>query len=76
VRYPDGSAPLFDLSDQLTGALAGGDGRGSWRIMQEFFAALGAGTALEVAIQATVERFATAAEDPHSGRPSAVGEPR
>ncbi len=76
VRYPDGSAPLFDLSDQLTGALAGGDGRGSWRIMQEFFAALGAGTDLEVAIQATVERFATAAEDPHSGRPSAVGEPR
>ncbi|MEN3360292.1 MAG: alpha-glucoside transport system substrate-binding protein [Mycobacteriales bacterium] len=70
VRYPYGSPPLFDLSDQLTGALAGGDGRGSWRIMQEFFAAVGTGGDVEQAIQTTVDQFATAAATPVGGRPA------
>jgi alpha-glucoside transport system substrate-binding protein len=30
--------PPFDLSDQLGGALAGDDGRGTWQIFQDFFA--------------------------------------
>jgi alpha-glucoside transport system substrate-binding protein len=30
--------PPFDLSDQLGGALAGDDGRGTWQIFQNFFA--------------------------------------
>jgi ABC-type glycerol-3-phosphate transport system substrate-binding protein len=32
---------FFDLSDQLTGWLGGGEGRGLWRILQDFLAAIG-----------------------------------
>ena len=28
----------FDLSDRLTGGLAGGDGQGLWRVLTELFA--------------------------------------
>lgn len=35
----DGSSPRFDLSDLLAGPLGGGDGQGSWRILQDFFVA-------------------------------------
>ena len=31
--------PRFDLSDLLAGPLGGGDGQGSWRILQDFFVA-------------------------------------
>jgi alpha-glucoside transport system substrate-binding protein len=30
--------PTFDLSDQLGGRLAGADGRGTWKIFQDYFA--------------------------------------
>jgi alpha-glucoside transport system substrate-binding protein len=30
----------FDLSDRLTGGLAGGDGQGLWRILAGFFEAV------------------------------------
>ncbi|MDP9842158.1 hypothetical protein [Streptosporangium lutulentum] len=33
----------FDLSDRLTGGLAGGDGRGLWRVLTEFFTVVAAG---------------------------------
>lgn len=33
----------FDLSDRLTGGLAGGDGRGLWRVLTELFIAVAAG---------------------------------
>jgi alpha-glucoside transport system substrate-binding protein len=49
---------LFDLSDQLTGKLAGGDGRGSWQIMQDFFVSAGRGDDLQQAAASTVERLA------------------
>jgi ABC-type glycerol-3-phosphate transport system substrate-binding protein len=34
----DGSVVRFDLSDQLKGGLAGGDGQGIWWLFQNFFA--------------------------------------
>lgn len=44
----------FDLSDQLQGALAGNDGTGTWRIFQEFFAAVAERpSAVESAVTAT-----------------------
>jgi alpha-glucoside transport system substrate-binding protein len=44
----------FDLSDQLQGGLAGNDGRGTWRIFQEFFAAVAERpSAVESAVSAT-----------------------
>ncbi|HEX6074187.1 MAG TPA: ABC transporter substrate-binding protein [Micromonosporaceae bacterium] len=36
LRNP-GSSVEFDLSDQLKGRLAGGDGQGIWRLFQDFF---------------------------------------
>ncbi|MEU6742535.1 hypothetical protein [Streptosporangium sandarakinum] len=35
-----GRSVAFDLSDQLGGALAGGDGQGLWRILTDLFAAV------------------------------------
>jgi ABC-type glycerol-3-phosphate transport system substrate-binding protein len=56
-----GGSPVFDLSDQLTGRLAGTDGQGSWLILQDFFAVVGHGTEVEGAIRSTTARFAAAA---------------
>lgn len=61
VRHEDGSPPLFDLSDQLTGGLAGGDGQGSWRVLQDFFARVGRGGEIGAAVADAVEQFVTAA---------------
>jgi alpha-glucoside transport system substrate-binding protein len=58
VRHEDGSPPLFDLSDQLTGGLEGGDGQGSWRILQDFFAQVGRGGDVGAAVEVAVEAFA------------------
>ena len=57
-------AAHFDLSDRLAGDLSGGDGRGTWRIMQDFFRlATRAGTEAERerAVDETVRAFRTAA---------------
>jgi alpha-glucoside transport system substrate-binding protein len=62
-----GGAPVFDLSDQLTGRLAGADGQGSWRILQDFFVTIGRGTEVEDAIGTAVAQFAAAAR----GEPAA-----
>jgi hypothetical protein len=40
IRQDTAGSVTFDLSDQLGGRLAGSDGRGTWRIFQEFFAAV------------------------------------
>jgi alpha-glucoside transport system substrate-binding protein len=61
VRHEDGSPPLFDLSDQLTGGLAGGDGQGSWRILQTFFARVGRGGEVSGAVRDAVDQFVAAA---------------
>jgi alpha-glucoside transport system substrate-binding protein len=37
-RIARAKGPPFDLSDQLGGALGGDDGRGTWKIFQDFFA--------------------------------------
>jgi alpha-glucoside transport system substrate-binding protein len=63
VRRNAGRSPVFDLSDQLTGRLGGGDGLGAWRILQDFFAALGAGTVVDVAVSQAVDAFTRAAEN-------------
>ena len=63
VRRNAGRPPVFDLSDQLTGRLGGGDGLGAWRILQDFFAALGAGTPVDVGVSQAVDAFAWAAEN-------------
>jgi alpha-glucoside transport system substrate-binding protein len=60
VRGDDSQPPVFDLSDQLTGRLGGGDGLGSWRILQDFLAALGRGT-VDAAVSQAVEAFSRAA---------------
>jgi alpha-glucoside transport system substrate-binding protein len=36
----DGGTVTFDLSDQLSGRLAGGEGRGTWKIFKDFFTAV------------------------------------
>jgi alpha-glucoside transport system substrate-binding protein len=40
IRQDTPGGVTFDLSDQLGGRLAGSDGRGTWRIFQEFFTAV------------------------------------
>ncbi|ASW55195.1 ABC transporter substrate-binding protein [Plantactinospora sp. KBS50] len=81
-RYPDhrrqlatdiqvaGDRLRFDLSDLLPSPLTGADGVGSWRIMQDFFAAVARGprdwtrvepAAVDRAVEQTVRRFATTA---------------
>jgi ABC-type glycerol-3-phosphate transport system substrate-binding protein len=64
VRHEDSSPPLFDLSDQLTGRLAGADGQGSFRILQDFLVAVGRATStddVDTAVTAAVEQFVRAA---------------
>jgi ABC-type glycerol-3-phosphate transport system substrate-binding protein len=54
----------FDLSDRLTGGLTGGDGRGSWQILQDFFrraSAARSDLARAVAVERTVEDLSRAA---------------
>ncbi len=34
---PDGGQATFDLADQLSGPLGGGDGEGTWKIFTDFF---------------------------------------
>ncbi|HET8680538.1 MAG TPA: extracellular solute-binding protein [Micromonosporaceae bacterium] len=41
----------FDLSDQLTGRLGGGQGRGMWRILQDFFGAVATGQDRDAAVR-------------------------
>ena len=49
----------FDLSDQLTGRLGGGDGRGLWRVLQDFLAEVAAGPgAVEAAAGRAVDTLA------------------
>jgi len=62
VRHDAGRAPVFDLSDQLTGRLGGGDGLGSWRVLQDFFADLGTGATPDIAVSRAVAAFTRAAE--------------
>ncbi|MEV5409347.1 hypothetical protein AB0K60_11005 [Thermopolyspora sp. NPDC052614] len=61
----DAQPMVFDLSDQLTGGLAGGDGQGLWRILTEFFTAVTVdGERPENAVaQAVKSMAATAAGD-------------
>lgn len=53
----------FDLSDRLTGGLAGGDGQGLWRLLQDFFGEVTRrpGTDLDQVVSTTQERIAGAA---------------
>lgn len=54
--------PAFDLSDRLGGRLVGGDGRGSWKIFQDFFTAVAERpAAVPGAIRAAVRAFDRAA---------------
>lgn len=54
LREPADSEVRFDLSDQLTGDLAGGDGQGIWRLLQEFFDDVtGSGANLDRAVERT-----------------------
>jgi alpha-glucoside transport system substrate-binding protein len=56
IQEETAGRPAFDLSDQLGGRLAGADGRGTWKIFQDFFA--------EVAVdRAPLERAANRASD-------------
>ncbi len=55
----------FDLSDQLSGGLSGGDGRGLWRLLQRFMAELGRGGDPGRVVDRTVTDLVAAAE---SGR--------
>jgi alpha-glucoside transport system substrate-binding protein len=49
----------FDLSDQLTGRLGGGDGRGLWRVLQDFLAEVAAGgSAVRPAAERAVDTLA------------------
>jgi len=70
VSYPDrrlatlaaeiATAPervSFDLSDRLTGALTGDDGKGSWLILSDFFRAVTGGTSRRQAIRDAVQAF-------------------
>ncbi|GAA0342832.1 ABC transporter substrate-binding protein [Actinoallomurus spadix] len=58
-----GQGPAFDLSDQLGGRLTGSDGRGTWKIFQDFFAGVAIHrTPLDVAVTRTCERLAAEQE--------------
>jgi ABC-type glycerol-3-phosphate transport system substrate-binding protein len=57
---PDGFG--FDLSDRLAGSsLAGGDGRGLWRLLQRFLAELGRGGETGRVVKDTVAQLVAAA---------------
>jgi alpha-glucoside transport system substrate-binding protein len=59
--------PVFDLSDQLGGRLAGADGRGTWQIFQDFFTEVAVrGTPPEAAARRTSAILA----DAQRARPS------
>ncbi|HET8659435.1 MAG TPA: ABC transporter substrate-binding protein [Micromonosporaceae bacterium] len=51
VQLYDANEVRFDLSDQLTGRLGGGQGRGMWRILQDFFGAVAAGQNQNAAVR-------------------------
>jgi hypothetical protein len=52
----------FDLSDQLPAPLSGGDGSGSWKVLQDFFADVTRSTPdIPAAVTRAVDRFATLA---------------
>jgi len=54
----------FDLSDQLTGRLAGGDGQGLWRILTRFFEAVTVdGESVKEAVEKAVALMAATAGD-------------
>ncbi|WP_329237094.1 extracellular solute-binding protein [Actinoallomurus sp. NBC_01490] len=58
LRNETADGVTFDLSDQLGGRLAGNDGRGTWRIFQEFFAAVAERpSALDAAVSRAVARL-------------------
>lgn len=58
LREPTNSDIGFDLSDQLTGRLAGGDGQGIWQVLQEFFAEVThPGSSLEEVVEGTWGRL-------------------
>jgi alpha-glucoside transport system substrate-binding protein len=58
-----GHGPAFDLSDQLGGRLAGHDGRGTWKIFQDFFTEVAIHrTPLDVAVARTCETLASEQE--------------
>ncbi len=58
----DGGSVTFDLSDQLSGRLAGGEGRGIWKIFEEFFVEVTAvGSGLEAAVDRAVDALSRAA---------------
>jgi ABC-type glycerol-3-phosphate transport system substrate-binding protein len=59
--------PAFDLSDQLGGRLAGADGRGTWKIFQDFFAQVAVD---EVPIEDAVRRASDALAAADQARPS------
>jgi ABC-type glycerol-3-phosphate transport system substrate-binding protein len=62
VRNGAPSGLGFDLSDQLAGSsLAGGDGRGLWRLLQRFLAELGRGGEAGRVIDDTVRQLVAAA---------------
>jgi alpha-glucoside transport system substrate-binding protein len=64
VRNGAPSGLGFDLSDRLAGSssLAGGDGRGLWRLLQRFLAELGRGGETGRVVEATVRQLVAAAE--------------
>ena len=71
--------PRFDLSDQLTGPLQGADGKGLWKILQDFFAAVTGAYApapadIDKLVQDTVTRLATTAAS--GTEPGSFREPR
>jgi alpha-glucoside transport system substrate-binding protein len=62
LRGEDLTQPLtFDLSDQLTGGLAGGDGQGSWQLLQDFVSRVGRGGDVPAAVGDAVAQFVAAA---------------
>jgi alpha-glucoside transport system substrate-binding protein len=58
----DGGTVTFDLSDQLRGRLAGGEGRGSWKIFKDFFTAVAVERSpVPTAVRRTVDTLDAAA---------------
>jgi alpha-glucoside transport system substrate-binding protein len=64
IREEAAGGVTFDLSDQLGGRLAGSDGRGTWRIFQEFFTAVAERPS---AVAAAVRRAVTALDGASRG---------
>jgi alpha-glucoside transport system substrate-binding protein len=62
IRQNTSGGVTFDLSDQLGGWLAGSDGRGTWRIFQQFFSAVAERPdAVSAAVQRAVKALDSAA---------------